>query len=390
MCLGGHVAWCRLSARRTASPGAPDEASEAAEPAESTEPTEAAEPAPAAPAEDKRRATPSRSAPLTLMLRRDVAWLRAPAALRDDARAAADPLAELSPAAQAVAARLAASGASFLADLVTATALAPDEVEDALWELVGAGLASADGFASLRVLVDRRRGETRSHFDPRRTIPPTTAIANTNASAAPPRSWADAVKRARSRDHRRPAHALRALPTAAGRWSLLGAPDAAAVDAEASARQLLHRYGVVFRDLVQRETNLPPWRDLAIALRRLEARGEIRGGRFVTGMVGEQFALAEAADALRAARRPPHAPELVRVAACDPLNLVGILAPGPRVPAVVGNAVLYKDGVAIASLEAGEVVVRERLEPGARVDGELVYHAPPRLEEPAPQATLPL
>jgi ATP-dependent Lhr-like helicase len=180
------------------------------------------------------------------------------------------------------------------------------------------------------------------------------------------------------------------LPTAAGRWSLLGPPDANAVDVEASARQLLARYGVVFRDLVQRETTLPPWRELAVVLRRLEARGEIRGGRFVAGFVGEQFALAEAVEGLRAARHPSHTPELVRVAACDPLNLVGILAAGPRVPAVVGNAVLYKDGVAIASLEAGAVVVRERLEPGAHVDDDLVYHAPPRRDEPAPQITLPL
>ena len=147
---------------------------------------------------------------------------------------------------------------------------------------------------------------------------------------------------------------------------------------------------MVFRDLVARETTLPPWRDLAIALRRLEARGEIRGGRFVAGFVGEQFALTEAADALRAARHPPRTPELVRVAGTDPLNLVGVLSPGPRVPAVLGNAVLYKDGVAVASLEAGEVVVRERLEPGARVDDDLVYHAPPRRDEPTPQAALPL
>jgi ATP-dependent Lhr-like helicase len=127
-----------------------------------------------------------------------------------------------------------------------------------------------------------------------------------------------------------------------------------------------------------------------MALRRLEARGEIRGGRFVTGFVGEQFALPEALDELRAVRQPPAAPELCRVAATDPLNLVGIVSPGPRVPAVIGNAVLYRDGVAVASLEAGAVVVRTTLEPGARIDDDLTYHAPPRRSAPPAQAALPL
>src|SRR5438034_653483 len=132
----------------------------------------------------------------------------------------------------------------------------------------------------------------------------------------------------------------RSLPTAAGRWSLL--PEVAThdgnvteVDPEASARQLLLRYGVVFRDLLLRESSLPPWRDMLVALRRLEARGEIRGGRFVTGFVGEQFALPEALDELRAARNPGAVAAVCRVAATDPLNLVGVLSPGTRVPAVL-------------------------------------------------------
>jgi ATP-dependent Lhr-like helicase len=256
----------------------------------------------------------------------------------------------------------------------------PDEIEDALWELVGAGLATADGFASLRVLVDRKRGEMKSLFD--KTAP--------NASAQPPaRKWQDAIRKARTRDRGRPGHALRSLPTAAGRWSLLPTASGEAIDAEASARQLLLRYGVVFRDLVARESSLPPWRDLLVALRRLEARGEIRGGRFVNGFVGEQFALPEALDELRAARNPS-APCITKVAATDPLNLVGILTPGPRVPAIVGNAVLYVDGHAIASLEAGELVLRAALAPGARVDADLTYHPPPRPIVSASQAALPL
>ncbi|MCL4223439.1 MAG: DEAD/DEAH box helicase [Myxococcales bacterium] len=362
MCLGGEVAWCRLSPRRPASggAGADDAAGERAGDGE-------------AGAGRLARPAPSRAAPLALFRRADAAWLRAPTALRDL------PPPELSAEATAVAERLRTGGAAFLADLCDE--LAPGAVEDALWELVGAGLASADGFASMRVLVERRRGEGASRFDRPR-----------QADAALPaaHAWREAVRRARGKERARPGHAVRSLPTAAGRWSLLGPPRAEHVDAERSARQLLARYGVVFRDLLARETALPPWRDLAVALRRLEARGELRGGRFVNGFVGEQFALPEALDELRALRGAPPLPELCRVAATDPLNLVGILSPGPRVPAVLGNAVLYRDGVPLASLESGEVVVRVALEPGARIDDDLTYHAPPRRPAPAPQATLPL
>jgi ATP-dependent Lhr-like helicase len=321
------------------------------------------------------RCAPSRSAPLALILRRDAPWLRAAAAVGQTEPAS------LSPQASRVRDHLATAGASFLADLVATIDLAPDEIEDALWELVGAGLATADGFASLRVLVSRRRGEVRSLFD-RITAAASTAI--------PVRKWQDAIRKARTRDRERPGHALRSLPTAAGRWSLLPSTDAAAIDADASARQLLHRYGVVFRDLLLRESSLPPWRDLLVALRRLEARGEIRGGRFVTGFVGEQFALPEALDELRAARNPGPAAEVCRIAATDPANLVGILSPGPRVPAIVGNMVLYIDGQLLASLEAGQVVLRAPLPPGARIDDDLTYHPPPRPMPAATQAALPL
>jgi ATP-dependent Lhr-like helicase len=276
---------------------------------------------------------------------------------------------------------LAQHGASFLADLAGALKRAPSDIEEALWELVGAGLATADGFASLRVLVDRRRGEVKSHFD--RVAPPAPP-------ANPVRKWQDAIKKVRTRDRERPSHALRCLPTAAGRWSLLPAPRPDVMDAEASARQLLARYGVVFRDLLARESSLPPWRDLLVALRRLEARGEIRGGRFVSGFVGEQFALPEALDELRGVRNPGPVAEVSRVAATDPLNLVGVLSPGPRVPAIVGNAVLYVDGHAVASIEGGELVQRAPLPQGARIDDDLTYHPPPRPHVAASQAALPL
>jgi len=340
----------------------------------------AREPAPAPriadpPTPKPTRSAPSRSAPLALILRRDAAWLRSAAAVGQS-----EPT-QLGPQATRVRDHLASAGASFLSDLVATIELGPDEIEDALWELVGAGLATADGFASLRVLVSRRRGEVKSHFD---------RMTATTAGATPVRKWQDALRKARTRDRERPGHALRSLPTAAGRWSLLPATDAAAIDAEASARQLLHRYGVVFRDLLLRESSLPPWRDLLVALRRLEARGEIRGGRFVTGFVGEQFALPEALDELRAVRNTGPAPDVCRIAATDPTNLVGILSPGPRVPAIVGNLVLYIDGHAVASVEAGQVVPRAPLPPGARIDDDLTYHPPPRPVQVAAQAALPL
>jgi ATP-dependent Lhr-like helicase len=115
--------------------------------------------------------------------------------------------------------------------------------------------------------------------------------------------------------------------------------------AEAVAEQLLARWGVVFRDLVARETLAVPWREVLWAFRRLEARGTIRGGRFVTGFVGEQYALPDAVEGLRDVRRRERSGETVRIAAVDPLNLVGILTPGPRVPAVRRNALVYHDGV---------------------------------------------
>jgi ATP-dependent Lhr-like helicase len=114
---------------------------------------------------------------------------------------------------------------------------------------------------------------------------------------------------------------------------------------EALARQYVKRYGVVFRDLLARETQAPPWRDIVRIYRRLEMSGELRGGRFVGGFVGEQFALPDAVDALRAARREPKRGEIVRLSACDPLNLVGIITPGGRIPAAMPNTVTYEDGV---------------------------------------------
>lgn len=146
-------------------------------------------------------------------------------------------------------------------------------------------------------------------------------------------------------------------PARVGRWSLVHeAKDGHATDevAEAVAEQLLARWGVVFRDLLVREPATVPWRDLLWALRRLEARGVIRGGRFVTGFVGEQYALPEAIDALRRTRRREPDGETVTLSGADPLNLVGIITPGPRVPALRTNTVSYRDGAPV-HLETGHL-----------------------------------
>jgi ATP-dependent Lhr-like helicase len=140
---------------------------------------------------------------------------------------------------------------------------------------------------------------------------------------------------------------------ATGRWSLLYS-DGVDHDrtVEAACRMLLRRYGIVFRDVVSRETSLPRWRDLLDKFRRLEDRGEVRGGRFVTGFLGEQFALPEAVDSVRAMRKREKIGEEVTVGAGDPLNLVGIIVPGDRVAANSGKTVTYKDGIYLPAIGA--------------------------------------
>ena len=208
---------------------------------------------------------------------------------------------------------LAARGASFLGELVTETGRLPSDVERALWEGVAAGLVTADGFNALRSLMDgaRRRRSTSSRMSRlRRGVPDPSQ--------------------------------------AAGRWSLVPPVDLTLEPddlAEAVAEQLLNRWGVVFRDLVQHEKLGISWREIQWALRRLEDRGLVRGGRFVTGFGGEQFALPRASDALRKVRDSERTQLRVSVSACDPLNLTGVLFEGARVPAVRTNTVVYVDGL---------------------------------------------
>jgi len=282
LCLSGEAMWGRLS------------------------------PHPALEVEGGRRVRPTRAAPLAIFLRDDARHLLT---LRSK-----EPIA-ISPAAEDLLAGLKQRGASFFNDLVRATGRLASEVEDGLWELVAGGLVTADGFENLRALIDpkRRRGEGRGR-------------------------------------HARPRHA-------AGRWALLeNGPESGLDRGEQSAgveffaKQLLDRWGVIFRDLLTRETLAPPWRNLLVVLRKWEAQGEIRGGRFISGFVGEQFARPEAVDLLRHIRRKESldvAPaigglicEEIEIALADPLNLTGIVLPGPRTSALMQGSLRLRDGVA--------------------------------------------
>jgi ATP-dependent Lhr-like helicase len=264
-----------------------------------------------APADGARRVTPTSVAPITFFVRDEADWMTPPRT-----QPTADEARGLSRNARTVLSFLHRAGASFFADVVRGSRLLKAEVEGALWELVAAGLVTADGFDNLRALIDPRR-----------------------------RAGHGSAKSAR------PRHST-------GRWSLLypgGVPGEAsaptgpekAAALEATCRMLLRRYGIVFREILARETILPTWRELLITFRRLEDRGEVRGGRFISELIGEQFALPVAVDSLRAARSAPLTGEVVTISAADPLNLVGIIVPGERVPAISGRFVTFRDGIPI-------------------------------------------
>jgi ATP-dependent Lhr-like helicase len=250
---------------------------------------------------------PLRSSPIALMLRERAGLWRA---------AAGPEAADLSSEASAAYEALRSRGALFFHELVSATGQLRTQAERSLGELAGVGLVTADSFGGLRALL------------------------------------APSDKHKRRSRHRRPAYDV----DTAGRWALLrGDTVEDGRRAEQIARALLKRYGVVFRALLARESRLPTWRELAQVYRRLEARGEIRGGRFVSGFGGEQFALADAVGRLRAVRKLDRSGELVALSGADPLNLAGILTPDARVAAIASSRVLFRDGLAIAALEGGEL-----------------------------------
>jgi ATP-dependent Lhr-like helicase len=292
LCLAGAVGWGRLSPHPATLEAGGGDASAAGE--------------------TRRRVIPTRVAPIAFFVREDADWMRPHHPGAEDSTTSF-----LSHNAQALLELLKQRGALFFPDLVRATSKLKAEVETGLWELVAAGLVTADGFENLRALVT-----------------PKNVLGSGLGKA------------------RRPRHA-------AGRWSLLhteGADRDRSV--ESSCWMLLRRYGVVFRDLLVRETNLPRWRELQIAFRRLEDRGDVRGGRFVDGFLGEQFALPVAVESLRAHRKLPLSGERVTIAAADPLNLVGIVVPGERIPAISGRSVTVRDGVWVAE---GEVLLASAL-----------------------------
>jgi ATP-dependent Lhr-like helicase len=140
----------------------------------------------------------------------------------------------------------------------------------------------------------------------------------------------------------------------------------------------MRRYGILCRELLVRETSAPPWRTLLGFLRRSEARGELRGGRFITGVYGEQFALPEAVSALRAMRHQETSGRYVKLSACDPLNLAGILTPGPRIPAVLGNMILYRDGIPVAAIDNRQILFMPQAEAGERSRLELLLDIRPQ------------
>jgi ATP-dependent Lhr-like helicase len=263
LCMAGEVAWARLSPRRAS-------------------------------AATTLQGSTSRATPIAVALRRDLGWLL------DAVRGPAEPEAPTSDGANATLEALRRRGALFMNDLSAASGLPGPELAAALWDLVGRGLVTGDGFQPLR----------------------------------------DLMTSARATRHRgRAVH---------GRWALVERlPEAfIAVDDLAGqvADQLLVRYGVVFRELAARESFTVPWREIARALRKREARGVIRGGRFVSGLMGEQYAQPDAVDALRRVRRQARSGDEVRICATDPLNLVGILTPGPRIPAHPGTWLSFVDG----------------------------------------------
>jgi ATP-dependent Lhr-like helicase len=281
-------------------------------------------------ADPERGAAPVRATPIALIARRNLrVWSELTTAL---------PPEQLTANARAIAECLRSQGASFFDDLVEGAHLLPTQVEAALAELVALGVVNSDSFGGLRALLvpaDRRK----------------------SASGAP----------------RRRRVALFGMADA-GRWSLVRRP-AAALDepprapqpdgdtVEYVVRTLLRRWGVLFWSMLAREADwLPPWRDLLRSCRRLEARGEIRGGRFVAGFSGEQYATPEAVGLLRDMRRKAPDGKWLSLSAADPLNLIGILTPGARLPALTGNRLLYRDGLPVAVLAGGEVKFMQDLD----------------------------
>lgn len=265
------------------------------------------------------RVRPTRLAPIAFFEREEMPSLPGPRPHDDSG-----PL-PLSHPAREVLEQLERWGACFVSDLARTTGRLPAEVEEGLWELVTAGIVAADGFDNLRSLIDPKRRLVTRH----------RALQQKRKSAPSPMTrWT-----------------LLRLPGGAGREADGSDVETAPAAIDRAARQLLRRWGVVFRDLIARETLAPAWRELLTAYRRMEARGEIRGGRFVAGFAGEQYALPEAVDALRAIRRKPREGKIISISAADPLNLIGIILPGERVRPHPETLIRFEEGAPVGSVQ---------------------------------------
>jgi ATP-dependent helicase Lhr and Lhr-like helicase len=275
--------------------------------------------------EAERAPSPVRSTPITLLARRNVKAWSAFAHAQDPAR--------LSSRARAVTEHLHTHGASFFDEIAEHVGMLPVEAEEALAELVALGVVNSDSFGGLRALL----------------------VPAAERGRAPGRAG-----------RRKRQMSLFAMADA-GRWALVRRTKSEAPDDEVVehvVRILLKRWGVIFWKLLAREASwLPPWREIVRCCRRLEARGEIRGGRFVAGFSGEQYAAPEAVTSLRETRRRRESNQYVSLSGADPLNLLGIITPGARLPSLTGNRLLYLDGVPIATYAAGEVQFLEKLSP---------------------------
>ena len=267
----------------------------------------------------------TRVMPLSLMLREELAGL-----LPGNGNSEPSASVPLRSGAEAVLAALEARGALFFAELKALAGLLPTQLEEALRELAAAGLVTSDAFAAVRKIVEQRR-ETgrRRQRSPGRMHTPVAPI---------------------------------------GRWSLFPGPihaESRQHYLESWARQLLRRWGVLFRDVLVREASAPRWQELVPVLRTLELRGEIRGGRFVSGVSGEQYALPEAVDQLREARRgleDAASHDWIVLSAADPVNLFGVITSEPRIPATHRNALIVRAGRLVASRQAGTAVFYETLD----------------------------
>ena len=294
-----------------------------------------------------RHGSQVRNAPIGLFLREHFDyWLALAPKLAEDESS-------FSGAAREVLQLLRKRGAVFFQNMVRETRRLPAEIESALGELVSAGLATGDGFSGLRALL---RPASKRRAVEKQRLRYNSGLGFQKANPLAPAARADGGIQA------------------AGRWSLFRGDGEADLFgkvteeelAEVVARQLLRRWGVVFHRVLYRETGLPPWRDILRVYRRMEARGELRGGRFVAGFSGEQYALPEAVEQLRALKKKPPNGKLVNICGADPLNLVGIITPGDRVAARASTRIIYRDGTPVALREAKEVRILERnAEPAA-------------------------